>query len=51
MDPTTNEPRVDIIVAMIDLVFNGISVINNLIVSQLADLFQQFFDALFGLLP
>ncbi len=48
---STNEPRVDIIVAMIDLVFNGLSVINNLIVSQLSDWFQQFFDALFAMLP
>ena len=50
MDPTT-EPRTDIIVAMIDLVFNALSVIQNYIVSQLGPLFDQFFNALFGLLP
>lgn len=51
MDPTTNEPRVDIIVAMIDLVFNALSVINNLIVDQLSDAFTEFFNYLFGLIP
>jgi len=50
MDPT-NEPRVDIIVAMIDLVFNALSVVTNLVVAQLSDAFDQFFNYLFGLIP
>jgi len=36
---TTNEPRTDIIISLIDLVFNALSVVTNLITSQLPDLF------------
>ena len=50
MEPTT-EPRTDIIVGMIDLVFNAISVITNYIVAQLPPLFDQYFAFWFGLLP
>lgn len=48
---TTTEPRVDIIVAMINLVFNAINVITNYIVAQLPALFDQYFAFWFGLLP
>ena len=50
MNPTS-EPRTDIIVAMIDLVFNALSVIQNYVVSQLGPIFDQYFAFWFGLLP
>jgi hypothetical protein len=49
MDPTT-EPRTDIIVAMIDLVFNAISVLQNYFVAQLEPFFDQYVAFWFGLI-
>ena len=50
MNPTT-EPRTDIIVAIINLVFNAVSVVTSFIVAQLPSLFDQYFAFWFGLLP
>jgi len=47
MEPTT-EPRTEFIVAIIDLVFNALSVVTNLVTSQLPDLFTQWLNALLG---
>jgi len=47
---STNEPRVDVILAVMDLVFNAISVVTNLITAQLPDLFTNWLNQLLAAL-